>query len=132
MAVDVHQVEVGNCRVAHGLARRSGLELLHWAGPGVGVNGQDLVRLELIALAADAAAKAGLFGQSNELLQERVVGLHLTLLVGLQPDGLELLRSHGHGQFLLLGLGAVSHRLDLFGEKNSLQSVTTRVHTNRS
>jgi len=83
VAVDVNEVEVGHSRVAHGLARRPGLKLFDGTGPGVRVDGQDLVGLELVAFAADAAAKAGFFCQSDELLQQRVVCFHLALLVGL-------------------------------------------------
>ena len=108
VAIDMDEVEMGDRAVAHSFSRSNGLKLLHRTRPGVGVNGQDLVRLVFVALAADAAAEPGLFRESNKLLEERIVGLHLAVLVGLKSDGLQLLGSHGHGQLLLLGLGVIS------------------------
>jgi hypothetical protein len=113
VTIDVNQVEVSHGAVAHRLAGGDGLELFHRTRPRVSVNGQHLVRLVFVALATDAAAKAGLFREADKLLEKRVVGLHLSVLVGLESDGLQLLGSHGHGKLLLLGLGVIADRFDL-------------------
>ena len=77
------------------------------------INLIDLIRLEFVTLTADAATESRFFCETYKLLEQRIIGLHLALLVGLKSDGLQLLGTHGHGQFLLLGLGVVSNRFDL-------------------
>ena len=71
VTVDMDQIEVGHRRVSHRLPRHTRLKLFNGTRPGVRVNGQDFVRLELVALAADATAKAGFFGETDKLLQQR-------------------------------------------------------------
>ena len=58
---------------------------------------------------------AGLLGEPHELLQERLLGLDLPLVVGLQPYGLQLLRPHRHRQLLLLCFGLLPSLLHLHG-----------------
>ena len=96
VTVDMDQIEVGHRRVSHRLPRHTRLKLFNGTRPGVRVNGQDFVRLELVALAAEATAKAGFFGETDKLLQQRIVCLDLALLVSLKSDGLQLLGSHCH------------------------------------
>ena len=85
-----------------------------------------LIRLELVPLSADVARVARLLGEPHELLQQRLLGLHLTPLVGLQPDGLQLLRPHRHRQLLLLGFGLLPGLLYLNEKDVHSNTVSSR------
>ena len=76
VAVDVNDVKVGDGRVALTFPALR-LELLQVAPLGKGVDGEDFVRVELVAFAADATSQPRLVHHFAHRRQEIVLGQHL-------------------------------------------------------